>query len=273
VPEQQKRKVVFRDSHSEEPTIKRLKVRDIPEVSFFSDIGHHLTMVSAYDTHFHLDRMSKLIFGDSSLTVTSVVTEQLERPPLIPVNMEGGVLIYCDPETYSINMPIDTKWKVAVGMHPKTVAKCSEAEVKKFIDLIKNTRVSAVGEVGLDISLRDGTRKVQEEFLIQVLHHVKPRIPLILYIRSTRPVKYSRGLYLRDLDILRVHCHPTQNIILHCFTGEESVRSELSNQFPNVFFSFSSILKQYYQEQLKAVKNIAVTRLLHHTCYQARRCD
>jgi Tat protein secretion system quality control protein TatD with DNase activity len=217
--------------------------------------------------------MSKLIFGDSSLTVKSVVTEQLERPPLIPVNMEGGVLIYCDPETYSINMPIDTKWKVAVGMHPKTVAKCSEAEVKKFIDLIKNTRVSAVGEVGLDISLRDGTRKVQEEFLIQVLHHVKPRIPLILYIRSTRPVKYSRGLYLRDLDILRVHCHPTQNIILHCFTGEESVRSELSNQFPNVFFSFSSILKQYYQEQLKAVKNIAVTRLLHHTCYQARRCD
>ena len=56
-------------------------------------------MVSAYDTHFHLDRMSKLMFGDSSLTVTSVVREQLERPPLIPVNMEGGVLIYCDPQT------------------------------------------------------------------------------------------------------------------------------------------------------------------------------
>jgi len=264
VQEPPKRRVVFRESYSEEPRTKKVKVNESPEVNQ-SEIGHHLTMVKAYDTHFHLDRMSRLIYGDNSLTVSSVVTQQLERPPLIPVNLEGGVLVYCDPETYPVNMPIDTKWKVAVGIHPKQVVKCSEKQIKMFFDLIKNPRVSAVGEVGLDTSLRDGTRKKQEEFLEQVLDLVKPTIPIILHIRSTRPDKYSKGLYHRALDILKIHCHPTQNIILHCFTGDDSVRKEWSDHFPNVFFSFSSIVKKFDQEQLKAIKNISVTRLLVET--------
>jgi len=90
------------------------------------------------------------------------------------------------------------------------------------------------------------------------------KTPLFLHIRSTRPDRYSKWLYLRALEILKLHCHPTQNIILHCFTGDDSVRAEWSNQFPNVFFSFSSILR-FDQEQLKAVKNILVTRLLVET--------
>jgi Tat protein secretion system quality control protein TatD with DNase activity len=151
-------------------------------------------------------------------------------------------------------MPTDTKWKVAVGMHPKKVAKCTEAQVKQFFDLIKNHRVSAIGEVGLDTSLRDGTRKAQEDFLQEVLKQVKPKTPLILHIRSTRPDRYSKWLYLRALGMLKQHCHPTQNIIYICFTGDDSVRAEWSNQFPNGFFSFSSILKRFDEEQLKAVK-------------------
>jgi Tat protein secretion system quality control protein TatD with DNase activity len=121
-------------------------------------------------------------------------------------------------------MPTDTKWKVAVGMHPKKVAKCTEAQVKQFFDLIKNHRVSAIGEVGLDTSLRDGTRKEQEDFLQEVLKQVKPKTPLILHIRSTRPDRYSKWLYLRALGMLKQHCHPTQNIIYICFTGDDSVR-------------------------------------------------
>ena len=93
----------------------------------------------------------------------------MERPPFIPVNLEGGVLIYCDPENYPMNMPIDTKWKVAVGMHPKQVAKCTEVQIKQFVDLIKNPRMSDIGEVGLYTSLREGNRRVQENKLRWVI--------------------------------------------------------------------------------------------------------
>jgi len=264
VPRPTERRVVFRESYSEEPRTKRVKTNESPEIST-SEIGHHLKIIKAYDTHFHLDRMSKMIYGDNSLTVSSVVTEQLERPPIIPVNLEGGLLVYCDPETYPVNMPMDTKWKVAIGIHPKKVVKCSEEQVKIFFDLIQNPRVSAVGEVGLDTSLRDGTRRQQEAFLEKVLDTVKPTVPLILHIGSTRPDKYFKGLYLRALEILKSQCQPTQNIILHCFTGDESVRKEWSDHFPNVYYSFSSIVKRFDQEQIKAVKNISVNRLLVET--------
>jgi Tat protein secretion system quality control protein TatD with DNase activity len=40
---------------------------------------------------------------------------------------------------------------------------------------VKNPRVSAIEEVGLDTSLRDGTRRVQEDILKEVLQHVKQK--------------------------------------------------------------------------------------------------
>ena len=40
---------------------------------------------------------------------------------------------------------------------------------------MKNPRVSAIEEVGLDTSLRDGTRRVQEDILKEVLQHVKQK--------------------------------------------------------------------------------------------------
>lgn len=66
--EQHKRRAMYKESHNDEPTTKRVKVRDIQE-THHSDVSHHLTIFSAYDTHFHLDRMSKMILGDTSLTV------------------------------------------------------------------------------------------------------------------------------------------------------------------------------------------------------------
>ena len=150
--------------------------------------------------------------------------------------------------------PLIQSGKWLQGCIRKKVAKCTEPQVKQFFDLIKNHRVSAIGEVGLDTSLRDSTRKAQEDFLQEVLKQVKPKTPLILHIRSTRPDRYSTWLYLRASEMLKQHCHPTQNIIYICFTGDDSVRAEWSNLFPNVFFSFSSILKRFDEEQLKAVK-------------------
>ena len=85
--------------------------------------------------------------------------------------------------------------------------------------------------------MRDGTRRVQEDILKEVLQHVKPKTPLLLHIRSTKPDRYSKCLYLRALEILKQQCHPTQKVILHCFTGDEFVRAESSNQFP-IFFQF-----------------------------------
>jgi hypothetical protein len=45
--------------------------------------------------------------------------ESMERPSTVPVNLIGGTLIYCDPESFPTSVPIDDKWKVLVcpGLH------------------------------------------------------------------------------------------------------------------------------------------------------------
>jgi len=58
-------------------------------------------------------------------------------------------------------MQTDTKWKVALAMHPKQVTQCTEAQIKYFFfNLIENPGVSAIGIVGLDTSWREGNRRV-----------------------------------------------------------------------------------------------------------------
>jgi hypothetical protein len=47
--------------------------------------------------------------------------ESMERPSKVPVNLIGGTLIYCDPESFPTSVPIDDKWKVTIGVHPKKV--------------------------------------------------------------------------------------------------------------------------------------------------------
>ena len=52
-----------------------------------------------FDSHLHLDRTSKRLLGNYSLTLEEWLQEPMERPPSIPVNVIGGTLIFCDPET------------------------------------------------------------------------------------------------------------------------------------------------------------------------------
>ena len=70
----------------------------------------------AFDTHFHLDRSSKRLLGNLSLTMETWTDESMERPSKVPVNLIGGTLIYCDPESFPT---IDDKWRVALVCIPR----------------------------------------------------------------------------------------------------------------------------------------------------------
>ena len=63
-----------------------------------------------FDSHFHLDRTSRRISGSvSRVTIEALLGQQMERPPTVPINIRGGLLIYCDPGTYPATVPFDGK--------------------------------------------------------------------------------------------------------------------------------------------------------------------
>lgn len=145
------------------------------------------------------------------------------------------------------------------------MAESTPEQREKFFNVITNTRVSAVGEVGLDISRTSADVKQQENFLIEVLERARPHIPLILHIRSFPSDIYSSELYNRALGLLKSCCQRDQIIVLHCFTGDSITVAHWRANFTNTYFGFTHIITKFDQKQLRALRDIPEDRLLAET--------
>jgi Tat protein secretion system quality control protein TatD with DNase activity len=151
----------------------------------------------AFDSHFHLDRPSKRLLGNLSLTMETWTDESTERPSTVPVNLIGGTLIYCDPESFPSSVSIDDKLRVAIGVHPKKVHGFRKQHYQQFISLVQSRRVAAIGEIGLDRAVSEEYWAEQLEFLETTASTLKTAgKPIILHVRSTRQDKFSSLLYL-----------------------------------------------------------------------------
>ncbi|VDI44008.1 Hypothetical predicted protein [Mytilus galloprovincialis] len=112
----------------ETPTIKDTPLEHSSELRV-----QKRSVLDVFDSHFHLDRASTRISGNpTAITIERWLGEQMERPPVVPVNIKGGLLIFCDPETYPETVPFDSKWKVAIGLHPKKIYEASPQSVGRF---------------------------------------------------------------------------------------------------------------------------------------------
>jgi len=102
----------------------------------------------ALNVHFHLDRYSIRRHGDINLSIGELVEERLQTPIETPVQLVGGVLVYCDVDSYPTTFPEDTRWKVAVGIHPRNSPFVTDDEFQEFTALLARPEISALGEVG-----------------------------------------------------------------------------------------------------------------------------
>lgn len=245
---------VHRRSPSPEETTESEDHRSIREVC------------DAFDTHFHLDRSSKRLLGNLSLTMETWTDESMERPSKVPVNLIGGTLIYCDPESFPTSVPIDDTWRVAVGLHPKKVHGLRAQHYQQFLSLVQSRRVVAVGEIGLDRTVSEKYWAEQLEFLETITSTLKNAgKPIILHVRSTRQDKFSSLLYMLLLQFLSDKFATNQVFILHCFTGSFEIPKAWLTQFPNTYFGFTFLASSFAQTQINALKSVPRDRLLVET--------
>lgn len=218
-----------------------------------------------FDSHFHLDRSSKKLLGNLGLDVDVWLSEQMERPPNTVINVVGGVMIFCDPEKYPKNMPIDDKWKVAIGIHPKKVKNTTADQKDQFVKLIRSRRVAAVGEIGLDRT--EGiVIDEQREFLVTMAPYIaEVKKPVIFHLRSHRSDEDSKLAYLVLLKICVENFPDNQTIVLHCFTGSIEIVKAWLQHFPDTYFGITHLASTFSKSQKKALKEIPPNRLLLET--------
>jgi TatD DNase family protein len=99
----------------------------------------------------------------------------------------------------------------SVGVHPHDVKNCSKAILNYLVDLAKNQKVRAWGEIGLDYNRMYSPRKDQEQWFERQLEIAgRLGLPMIFHERD------SNG---RFLEILKNQGLAEITGVVHCFSG------------------------------------------------------
>ncbi|XP_033730888.1 uncharacterized protein LOC117320398 [Pecten maximus] len=225
-------------------------------------------VMSAFDSHFHLDRIRRYLKLHHDASVHDVLAAVPTTPGEYQLEVSGGVAVYCDPETYpsvdEISRLVEEGFKAVIGVHPKHCI--SKVDKQRLVDLLVVPGVAGLGEVGLDHTCRPDTWYPQEQLLKDLLSYLCPGMVLVLHIRGMKRDAAGVEAFMRCLDILQLQgVSSRQKIQLHCFSGTARVVESWLEVYPNTYFSVSGLVFHFNDAQRKAIKSIPLDRLLLET--------
>ena len=224
---------------------------------------------AAFDSHFHLDRTISKLWENrqdhARVQVEDVLKFRLKMEPRNPVELVGGVMVFCDPENIASIPLADGKWKIAVGVHPRKAVGCPETILSRIKILVDtNPLVKALGEIGLDRTEPDYTWPDQDRMFKKLLSWSRPEKVLVLHLRGVSDRDCSDVL-LAGLHYVKKACYSNQLIHLHCFTGNQAMVEYWLEDFPNVYFGFTARVTSFNTEQIDGLRAVPTNRLLLET--------
>jgi len=204
--------------------------------------------MSLIDSHCHLD--DKQFRHDREAVIQRALDAGLELLLAIgsgPPDLEAAIrLAEAWPEIYA-----------TVGVHPHDAVRATGDTWRRLAELLRHSKVLAVGEIGLDYHYDYSPRPAQREAFIQQLQLGREaRKPVIIHTREAWP---------GTLAILREHWLPAGLPgIMHCFSeGPPEVMQVVEMGF---YVSFSGVVT--YPKAVRvgqAARRVPLERLLVET--------
>lgn len=165
--------------------------------------------MSLIDSHCHLD--DDKFADDREAAVQRALEAGVERLVVIgtgdgPPDLEAGVRLADRHE------PI---W-ATVGIHPQHAPTATDDLYPRIAELVKHSKVVAIGEIGLDYYWKPYSQQQQERvFLAQMELAKQARKPIVIHTREA---------WEDTLALLETHWVPSGlPCILHCFTGSPAI--------------------------------------------------
>ena len=204
-----------------------------------------------FDTHAHCDdqRIETEFFGGTE----EYIKYQLENGVARIVNIGTNL----DNSKRSIKLSrIFTEVYASVGIHPYDVRFYDDvdATLNEVRALLKEKKVVALGEIGLDYHYEDGDIKLQKEFFIKQMQIAEElNIPVIIH---------DRDAHGDCMDIIRRF--PGVSGIFHSFSGSAEMAEELVKR--GWYISFSGpITYKNAKKPKEACAAIPMERILIET--------
>jgi TatD DNase family protein len=199
----------------------------------------------------YIDIHSHLGFGDYQNDLKDVI-KRMEENGVATITV--GTDFASSKEAVKIAEENKNIW-ACIGAHPAD-NKNFVFEEKDFVELVKNPKVVAIGECGLDYFTKKGQEPIsedeksrqQKEFIKQIEFAIRYSKPLMLHIRDAHDDAYE--ILNRYKGKVRAN--------LHFFTGS----SVLAKKFIELGFtiSFPGIIT-FAKETQEAVKNIPLEKI------------
>lgn len=208
--------------------------------------------MNLFDTHCHLFLNNSRQYSDSPEKI-------LARAKNVGVN--NLILVGSDIEDSQKNIEFAQKHLgiyCACGIHPDNLSENKsdrEENINIINELIKSSKVVALGEVGLDYKDNTQDLKIQKSAFIKFTDIAKQnKLPLIFHCRNA----------MTDMiEIIEKEC---QNLtfVMHCFTGNLSEAKKILDL--GGMLGFTNIIGYPNNHELeKVVKEIPLERILIET--------
>lgn len=160
----------------------------------------------------------------------------------------------------------------AAGVHPSDVKDLNEGNFSEIEDALKEEKIVAIGEIGLDYHYDDIDRNNQKKwFARQIALAVDTRYPIIIH---------SRDAAKDTLDIVKAEKARDAGGVIHCFSYEKEIAREYLDM--GFYIGIGGVLTFKNARKLKEVAAYApLERLLLETdCpylaptpHRGERCD
>ncbi len=145
----------------------------------------------------------------------------------------------------------------SVGIHPHDVKNCNESILQDLINLAKNERVRAWGEIGLDFNRMYSPRKDQEKWFEKQFEIADELdLPMIFHERD------SNG---RFLEILKNQKPTVIKGVVHCFSGNQNELDQYLSLGLHIGITGILTIKSRGAQLRKLVPGIPTDRLLVET--------
>lgn len=207
-----------------------------------------LLVFSLVDSHAHLSMKD---FNEDRDAVIQTAFKEGIKAILCPIEIT-------DSHSLHTTIKLIDKYKniaAAGGTHPHNAKNFNPMYIDKIIELAKQKKIHAIGEIGLDFHYNFSPVKDQKEVLRQQLHTAqKLNLPVIIHSRNAR----------KSIIQAVKEEHFTAGGVLHCFTENWEFANQMMDQ--NFLISFSGILTFPKAHPLREVaKKIPLERLLVET--------
>ncbi len=152
------------------------------------------------DTHSHIN------FEDYKENFANFIEDLKDN------EIDNVIIPGVEPSTFDEIISLCEQYEMlygAIGIHPSEAKTYSEEIEKEMVQKIKNNKIVAIGEIGLDYYWEQETKELQKEvFRKQLKIAEELKIPVLIHDREAHEDTFE---ILQEFNL--------ENVIFHCFSG------------------------------------------------------